>query len=109
MGLMYLLVAIITEVIGMSALKAAEGFTRLWPSVICVVSYVISFYFLSLTLKFIPIGLVYAIWAGVGIVLVSAIGYFFFKQSLDLPAVVGIGLIASGVLVINTLSNSISH
>ena len=85
----YLGIAIVTEVIGTSALKSAEGFTRLWPSVVVVVSYALSFYLLSLTLKTIPVGIVYAVWSGVGIVLLALIGALFFRQTLDTPAARG--------------------
>jgi small multidrug resistance pump len=102
----YLGIAIVTEVIGTSALKSAEGFTRLWPSVIVVVSYALSFYLLSLTLKTIPVGVVYAVWSGVGMVLLAVIGAVFFKQMLDTPALIGIGLIMAGVIVINLFSHT---
>jgi len=105
----FLLIAIIAEVIGTSALKSAEGFTKLIPSAIVVIGYGISFYFLSLTLKTIPVGIAYAIWSGVGIILISIIGYFFYKQSIDLPAIIGILLIMIGVIVINLFSKSVSH
>ena len=102
----YLGIAIVTEVIGTSALKSAEGFTRLWPSVVVVVSYALSFYLLSLTLKTIPVGIVYAVWSGVGIVLLALIGALFFRQTLDTPAMIGIGLILAGVVVINLFSHT---
>lgn len=105
----FLAVAIAAEVIATSALRASEGFTRLWPSVLVVVGYAVAFYFLSLTLKTMPVGLAYAIWSGVGIVLVSAIAFFVYKQTLDLPALIGIGLIMAGVLVINLFSQSSAH
>jgi small multidrug resistance pump len=105
----YLFIAIAGEVIGTSALKASEGFTRLLPSAITVIGFAVAFYFLSLTLKVIPIGIAYAVWSGVGIVIISVIGYFYFKQSLDLPALIGITMIVAGVIVINVSSNSISH
>lgn len=103
---LYLGIAIVTEVIGTSALKSAEGFTRFWPSVIVVVSYALSFYLLSLTLKSIPVGVVYAVWSGVGMVLLAVIGAVFFKQMLDTPAMIGIGLILAGVVVINLFSHT---
>lgn len=109
MGLVYLLIAIIAEVIATSAMKAAEGFTKLIPSVLVVVGYGVAFYFLSLTLKTIPIGIAYAVWSGVGIVLVSVFAYFYYGQSLDLPALVGMALIIAGVLVINLFSRSVAH
>lgn len=105
----FLAVAIAAEVIATSALRASEGFTRLWPSVLVVIGYGVAFYFLSLTLKTMPVGLAYAIWSGVGIVLVSAIAFFVYKQALDLPALIGIGLIMAGVLVINLFSQSSAH
>jgi small multidrug resistance pump len=105
----FLSIAIIAEVIGTSALKSAEGFTKLIPSAIVVIGYGISFYFLSLTLKTIPVGISYAIWSGVGITLISIIGYFFYKQTLDLPAIIGILLIIAGVIVINLFSKSVSN
>jgi len=105
----YLGIAIIAEVIGTSALKSAEGFTKLIPSVIVIVGYGIAFFLLSLTLKSIPVGIVYAIWSGAGIALISIIGYFHFKQKLDLPAIAGIILIIAGVIVINLFSKSVSE
>jgi small multidrug resistance pump len=105
----FLSIAIIAEVIATSALKSAEGFTKLVPSVIVILGYGIAFYFLSLTLKTIPVGIAYAIWSGVGITLISMIGYFFYKQTLDLPAIIGILLIMAGVIVINLFSKSVSH
>lgn len=105
----YLAIAIIAEVIATSALKASDGFSRLVPSFITVIGYGIAFWCLSLTLKVIPTGIVYAIWSGVGIVLISAVGWFWFKQSLDTPALIGLGLIIAGVLVINLFSKSVGH
>ncbi|WP_345948811.1 MULTISPECIES: SMR family transporter [unclassified Mucilaginibacter] len=106
MKYIYLLIAILSEVTATSALKASEQFTRLWPSVIVVVGYASAFYFMSLTLKSIPVGITYAIWSGVGIVLISISGYFLFKQKLDVPAMLGMALIVAGVLVINLFSKS---
>lgn len=102
-----LAIAIITEVIATTALKASEGFSRLAPSVLVVVGYASSFYCLSLTLKTIPVGIVYAIWSGVGIVLISGLGWTLYEQKLDLPAMAGMGLIIAGVLVINLFSKSV--
>lgn len=104
-----LLIAIVGEVIGTTALKASEGFTRPIPSVIVVIGYGVAFYFLSLTLKHIPMGISYAIWSGVGIVLISLLGWFFYQQSLDAPAMIGMSLIVAGVLVINLFSKSSAH
>lgn len=101
-----LAIAIVAEVIATSALKASEGFTRPVPSLIVVVGYVTAFYFLSLTLKGMPIGIAYGLWSAVGIVLISAVGWLLFKQRLDVPALVGLALIISGVLVVNLLSKT---
>ncbi|AFJ01842.1 Ethidium bromide-methyl viologen resistance protein EmrE [Methylophaga frappieri] len=101
--------AIIAEVFGTSFLKASEGFTRLWPSLAVIVGYAIAFYFLSLSLKVIPVGIAYAIWAGAGVVLIALIGWLAFGQTLDVPALIGISLIVAGVLILNLFSNSISH
>ena len=103
---LFLFVAIVSEVIATSALKSSEGFSRFWPSVIVVVGYGIAFYCLALTLRVIPMGVVYAIWSGVGIVLITIIAWVLFKQRLDPPALVGMGLIVAGVLVINVFSKS---
>ncbi len=108
MGYIYLAVAIIAEVIGTTALKASEEFSKPIPSIIVVLGYGAAFYFLSLVLKTIPIGISYAIWAGVGIVLVAIVGVVLFEQKLDLPAVIGMLLIVSGVVVMNAFSESIN-
>jgi len=100
----YLGIAIVSEVIATTALKASDGFTQWWPSVITVVGYGIAFYCLALTLRVIPTGVAYAIWSGVGIVLISLAGWVMFRQSLDLPAIIGMGLIVAGVVVINVFS-----
>lgn len=105
----YLVLAIVGEVVGTSALKASEGFTRAAPSAVCLISFAAAFYMLSLTLAVMPIGVVYAIWSGLGIVLISLIGFVVFGQALDLPAVIGLGLIVAGVVVINTLSTAMPH
>ena len=106
---LYLAVAIASEVVATSALRAAEGFTVLWPSLIAVIGYVVAFYFLSLTLKTIPVGVAYAIWSGVGIVVVSIVALVLYKQVLDLPAILGMGLILAGVVVINLFSKTTGH
>ncbi len=105
----YLAVAIVSEVIATSALKASDGFTQLWPSVVTVVGYAIAFYCLALTLRVIPTGVAYAIWSGAGIVLISAVGWVAFKQSLDWPAILGMGLIVAGVVVINVFSSTMRY
>ena len=109
MNWLYLGIAIVAEVIATSALKSAEGFTRLAPSLVVLVGYITAFYFLSLTLKTIPVGLAYAIWSGVGIVLIALIGWLVLGQPLDIPALIGIGLIIAGVIVINGFSRSVAH
>lgn len=109
MAYVHLAIAIIAEVIGTSFLKSAENFTRLWPSVVTIVCYAIAFVFLSLTLRTLPTGIAYAIWSGVGIVLISIVAWLWYGQSLDLPAIVGMGLIVAGVIVVNVFSKSISH
>lgn len=106
---LYLAIAITAEVIATSALRAAEGFTVLVPSAIAIVGYVVAFYFLSLTLKTMPVGVAYAIWSGVGIVVVSIVALVLYKQVLDLPALLGMGLIMAGVLVINLFSKTAGH
>ncbi|WP_159996923.1 multidrug efflux SMR transporter [Roseomonas sp. 18066] len=106
---LWLAIAIVAEVAATSALKAADGFTKLVPSVITVVGYAIAFLCLSLTLRTIPVGITYAIWSGVGIVLISAVAWVWYRQSLDLPAMIGMGLIMAGVLVINLFSRTAGH
>lgn len=105
----YLAIAIVTEVIATSALKATAGFTRFVPAIIVVLGYGVSFYFLALTLRTVPVGLTYAIWSGVGIVLISFIGFAVYRQTLDAAAIAGIALIVAGVLVINLFSRSLPH
>jgi len=105
----YLAIAIVSEVVATSALKAAEGFTRLGPSVLVVVGYASAFYFLSLTLRTIPLGIAYAIWAGVGVALVALVGWVLYHQSLDTAALIGIALIVSGVIVLNLFSKMVAH
>ena len=107
---LFLFLAIIGEVIGTSALKASDGFTKIVPSRIVVAGYAVAFFFLSLSLKDnINIGVVYAIWSGVGVSLISVIGYLYYKQSLDIPALLGIALIIIGVMIINLYSKSVMH
>lgn len=106
---LYLAIAIVGEVVATSALKSSHGFTKTIPSIVVVAGYGVAFYFLSLALKTIPVGLAYAIWAGLGIVLVAGIAWIFHGQKLDLWAFIGIGLIVSGVAVLNTLSKVSTH
>jgi small multidrug resistance pump len=109
MNWLYLGIAIVAEVVATSALKATEGFSRVMPSAIVVIGYLVAFYFLSLTLRTIPVGVAYGIWSGVGIVLIALIGWLVLGQALDMPAMLGLGLILAGVVVINVFSKSISH
>ena len=106
---LYLTLAIVSEVAATSALKATEQFTKLIPSLIVIMGYVIAFFFLSLTLKNMSTGIAYAIWSGFGIVLVSIAGWIFYEQKLDLPAILGISLIIIGVLIVNIFSKTVSH
>jgi small multidrug resistance pump len=105
----YLSLAIVAEVIATSSLKATENFSRLWPSVLVIVGYALAFYLLTLTLKTIPVGVAYAIWSGVGIVLVAIFSWLYYQQTLDLPAIIGMALIIAGVIVMNLFSKSIVH
>jgi small multidrug resistance pump len=105
----YLALAIAAEVIATSALKASEGFTRPGPSLLVAAGYGVAFYFLSLTLKTVPVGVAYAIWSGAGIVLIALIGWLVLKQPLDLPAMLGMGLIVAGVVVIQLFSKTAAH
>jgi len=104
-----LVAAIIAETIGTSALTASQQFTKLGPSIVVVVAYAIAFYLLSISLRFMPVGVVYAIWSGMGIVLIALAGYFVFGQTLDLAAIIGLGLIIAGVLVLQLFSSSTTH
>lgn len=109
MHYLYLAIAICAEVVATSALKATDGLTKLWPTVIMIAGYAVAFIGLSLTVKTMNLGIAYAIWAGVGIVLISIVGWVLYKQALDAPALVGMGLIISGVVVINLFSKSVTH
>lgn len=104
-----LVFAIALEVVGTSMLQRSAQFTRLWPTLGMAICYLASFYLLSLSLRVLPLGVAYAIWSALGIVLVALIGLLVFGQRLDLPAVIGLGLIASGVIVINLFSKSVGH
>lgn len=106
MNYFFLAVAILAEVLATSALKTCHGFTRLGPSLIVVAGYAIAFYSLSLTLRTVPVAVAYAIWSGVGVALVTAIGWVFFKQRIDPAGLVGLGLIVAGVVVLQVLSRS---
>ena len=109
MSWLYLFIAITAEVIATTALKASDGFTRWMPSLVTVIGYAIAFYCLALTLRTIPVGVAYAVWSGVGVAAISLIGYVVFKQTLDAPALLGIGLILAGVLILNVFSKTSGH
>lgn len=109
MHFLYLSIAIVAEVAATTALKASDSFTKFGPLVITAIGYAIAFYFLSLTLKTIPVGVAYAIWSGLGIVLISGMGFVLFRQSLDTPALIGMALIIAGVIVINAFSKAVAH
>ncbi|MBE2893629.1 DMT family transporter [Spirabiliibacterium falconis] len=109
MSWLYLIIAILSEVIATSFLKSTHEFTRPIPTALVLMGYGLSFYFLTLSLRSLPVGIAYAIWASLGIVLVTMFGWLFYQQKLDTPAFIGIGLILSGVLVINLLSKSAAH
>ena len=103
---MYLMIAIVAEVIATSALRESDGFTRAGPIAIVVVGYSAAFYFLALTLRIIPVGVAYAVWSGVGIVLISLVGWFLFGQKLNAPALGGMALIVMGVAVLNMYADT---
>lgn len=109
MKYLFLALAITLEVIGSSFLKASDGFTKLLPSIITVIAFVTCFFFFSQALKSIPLGIAYAIWAGMGIVLTSTVAVVIFKQSLDLPAFIGIAFIITGVVIMNVFSKATVH
>lgn len=106
---LYLSIAIFSEVVGTTFLKLSDGFTKLGPSLVVVAGYGVAFVFLSLTLKTMPVGIAYAVWSGIGVAAITLIGWLKFGQSLDGPALVGIGLIVAGVVVLNGLSRSVVH
>ncbi len=107
MAYLYLALAIVAEVIATSTLKATEQFTRLWPSVVVVAGYATAFYLLTLVLRTLPVGVTYAIWSGLGIVLVTIAGMVLYGQRPDLPAIAGMGLIVAGVVVIHLFSETV--
>ena len=109
MAYLYLAIAIVAEVIATSALKASAEFTKIFPSLIVVIGYGIAFYFMTLVLKTIPLGITYAVWSGLGIVLVAIFGALLYKQIPDIPAIFGMGLIITGVVVIHVFSKTINH
>ncbi|EGR0800596.1 SMR family transporter [Vibrio alginolyticus] len=102
-------IAIVCEVIATSYIPKTEQFTKVMPSTVVLIGYGIAFFLLSVTVQTMPVGVVYAIWSGAGIVLVATVGYFVYGQRLDLPALVGIGFIIAGVLIVNLLSKTVGH
>lgn len=109
MKYLYLAIAIVAEVAATTSLKASQEFTKLLPSLIVIVGYGIAFYFMTLVLRYIPIGITYALWSGLGIVLVAVVGAVVYREVPDLPALIGMGLIIAGVITINVLSKTVSH
>jgi small multidrug resistance pump len=109
MHYVFLVLAIVAEVIGTTALKSSNGFTRPWPSLIVLAGYGLAFFLLSLIVKTMPLGIVYAIWSGTGIVLVAIVGAVWFKQILDWPAIIGMTLIMVGVVIVNLFSKTVAH
>ena len=109
MSYVFLSLAILAEIIATSTLKYTEEFSRIGPSLVVLVGYCSAFYFLSLTLREMNLGIVYAIWCGIGIVGIALIQHFWFKDALDTPAIIGISLIIAGVVVINVFSNAVKH
>lgn len=109
MSYIYLSLAILAEVIATTSLKYSEEFSRLVPSIIVACGYLSAFYFLTLSLRELNLGIAYAIWAGVGILAISLIQVFWFREILDLPALIGIALIIAGVVVINVFSTTVKH
>ncbi len=106
---LYLLAAIACEVAATTALARSDGFTRLWPSLIAVAGYALAFWLLSFPLRTMPTGIVYAIWSGMGIVLITAVSWVWYRQSLDAPALIGISLILLGVMIVNLFSSAVTH
>jgi small multidrug resistance pump len=105
----YLIIAVVFETFGTANLQASHQFTKFWPSVFVALGFACSMYFLTLTLKYMPVGVVYALWSGLGIVLITAIGVVFFKQSIDGWAIAGMGLIIAGIAVIQLMSKTVTH
>ena len=109
MSYLYLIIAIVSEVIATSFMKQSDGFTKLVPSLVTVAGYAVAFYFLSLTLRTIPTGIAYAIWSAVGVVLIAAVAWLFQGQKLDTPAMIGMEFIVTGVVIMNGFSSSVDH
>lgn len=108
-AMIFLILAIVLEVVATTALARSQSFSRLWPSVVAVLGYAGAFWFLSFPLRVMPTGVVYALWSGFGIVLITLVAWLWAKQTLDLAALLGLGLIMAGVLVIHLFSKSVPH
>ncbi len=106
---LWLILAITFETVGTTALKASDGFTRLWPSVVTLTCFVTALFLLSLVLRTLPVGVTYAIWSGVGIVMIAMIGWIVFGQRLDAPAIIGMGLIVAGIVIMQLFSSTTGH
>jgi len=109
MNQILLAVAIVSEVIATSALKQSDGFTRAGPTALALIGYGIAFWLLAIVMRSMPVGVVYAVWSGTGVVLITLVGWLVYRQVLDAPALIGMGLIVAGVLVINLMSGSVGH
>ncbi len=109
MTYLYLIMAVGFEVIGTAALQASEQFTRPKPLILTAIGYAAAFYFLSLVLRSMPIGVAYAIWSGLGVILITLVGLVWFGQKLDMPAFIGLALIVAGVAIINLFSKTVVH
>ena len=107
MPYLYLFLAIVSETIATSAIKASEGFSKLYPSLVVLVGYLVSFYLLSIVMKYLPIGTTYAIWSGLGIVFITLIGVYYYNEKIDMASIIGMGLILLGVVVIRLFSSSV--
>lgn len=105
----FLLVAVMFETFGTANLQASQQFTKLWPSVFVAIGFAGAMYFLTLTLQYMPVGIVYALWSGLGIVFITAIGYFWFNQGIDIWAALGLVLIITGIAIINLMSKTATH
>ena len=106
---LYLIIAIVAEVVATSALKASDGFAKLPFLAVMAMGYATAFYFLALSIRTIPVGIAYGIWSAIGIVLIATVGALWFRQPVDLPAVIGLGLIIAGVIVVNLFSHMAPH
>jgi small multidrug resistance pump len=105
----YLMIAVACEVTATMALKLSDGFTRLWPTLISMTGYTLALYFLSITMRTLPVGIIYALWSGLGILIIVGAAWFFYRQTLDMPALLGLGLIIAGIIIINLFSKSLPH